>query len=84
MEGLFMNLLVDIVRQIIEAEIAYLKADWFILFSAITIAAIIQVYAGQEKMKNWRTNQVYQFPELLALHHSLPCVPVVQWLLLFK
>jgi uncharacterized membrane protein YraQ (UPF0718 family) len=42
-----------ILKEIIRAEIHYLKADWWILLAAISIAVGIRVYLGQEKIMAW-------------------------------
>ncbi len=43
----------EIIKKIVEAELNYLIADWWILTFAIVIAAGIKVYVGQEQIREW-------------------------------
>ncbi len=44
---------IDVIKKIVQAEIQYLKADWWILLLGISIAVIIKVYIGSDSMKSW-------------------------------
>ncbi|MDZ7671814.1 MAG: permease [Halanaerobiales bacterium] len=46
-------MLVDVIKKIVQAEIQYLKADWWILLLGISIAVIIKVYVGSDSLKSW-------------------------------
>lgn len=49
-------MLVDAIEKIVQAEIQYLKADWWILLLGISIAVIIKVYVGSDRLKSWINN----------------------------
>src|SRR6056297_3448610 len=43
----------DVIQKIVQAEVNYLKADWWILLIGISIAVIIKVYVGSDSLRNW-------------------------------
>lgn len=46
----------NVIQKIVQAEIQYLKADWWILLLGISIAVIIKVYVGSNSLKSWINN----------------------------
>src|SRR6056297_994671 len=43
----------DVIKKIVQTEVNYLKADWWILLIGISIAVIIKVYVGSDSLRNW-------------------------------
>src|SRR6056297_420512 len=43
----------DVIQKIVQTEVNYLKADWWILLIGISIAVIIKVYVGSDSLRNW-------------------------------
>jgi uncharacterized membrane protein YraQ (UPF0718 family) len=46
----------NVIKKIVQAEINYLKADWWILLLGISIAVLIKVYVGSDSLKKWIKN----------------------------
>lgn len=46
-------MLIEIIKGIVLAEIAYLKADWWVLLFGIGTAVLIKVYLGTDKLRGW-------------------------------
>ena len=43
----------NVIQKILQAEINYLKADWWILLIGISIAVVIKVYIGSDSLRKW-------------------------------